>query len=86
MAAISIATKHGKLNNIFKPFVYTVTGAQKAQFSHSRCINEHHSFIKNNELPTRCCVNAFSCSTDSLGIKSLPSNQVVDQRSFADSR
>jgi hypothetical protein len=39
MAAVGVATTGRKTDKVFKPAADSITGPEKAEFSHTRCIN-----------------------------------------------
>ena len=86
VAAVRIATASGKEEYIFKALVEPFTDTKKAQLSHSRCINQHGALTKNDELPARSRMGAFSRSTDGLCPKSVLTDQAVDKRCLPDTR
>src|SRR4030042_4443183 len=70
VATIRIATIQGKLDDVFKALLDPFAHTEKAQFSHSRRINQHGTLIENNKLAARSCMYAFSSSTNGLCVKS----------------
>ena len=86
MATIGIAAIHGKLGNVFKALVDPITRTEKAEFSHSGGINQHGALIENDELSTRRRMGAFSRSTDGFCVKSVLSDQAIDEGGLADPR